>query len=193
MKILAATSNAHKIEEIQTILKPFGITLISPKDIGGIPDVIEDKDSFEGNAIKKATEIAEYANMTVLADDSGLEVEALNWQPGIYSARYSGENATDQKNVKKLLQNLLNTQNRQARFTCVIAVASPGKIAQTAKGHVYGSIAFEPRGAEGFGYDPVFIPDGYEKTFAQLGEKIKNSLSHRKNALKNALDANIIT
>ncbi|MCM8529218.1 MAG: RdgB/HAM1 family non-canonical purine NTP pyrophosphatase [Lentisphaeraceae bacterium] len=188
MKILAATNNKHKLEELKNILGPQGIEVISAAEAGGIPEVDEDKATFEGNALKKATETAKAKNMVVFADDSGLCVTALDDRPGVFSARYAGPNATDDDRMQKLLGELEGSEDRSAKFVCVIALASPDGPIGTARGECPGKITFEPTGSEGFGYDPLFIPDGYDKTFAELGEDIKNSLSHRGNALKKAIE-----
>lgn len=187
-EILAATNNAHKLEELRTILGQHGIKVLSAADAGGVPDVIEDADTFEGNASKKALETAQEKDMTVFADDSGLEVDALDGAPGIYSARYAGPNKTDKDRYEKLLSELKGVEDRTARFVCVIALASPEGVIGTTRGTVEGKIALAPSGEDGFGYDPVFIPSGYDKSFAELGEEIKNSMSHRGNALKKALE-----
>ncbi|MCH2205950.1 MAG: RdgB/HAM1 family non-canonical purine NTP pyrophosphatase [Lentisphaerales bacterium] len=187
MKILAATNNAHKLEELKTILRPHGVEVISAKEAGGVPEVVEDRDTFEGNAVKKALETAKAKNMIVFSDDSGLSVDALDGRPGVYSARYAGENATDTDRMNKLLGELKGKTSRKAKFVCVIALASPDGLIGTATGECHGSIGFEAKGNQGFGYDPLFIPDGYKETFAELGEDIKNSMSHRGNALKKAL------
>jgi XTP/dITP diphosphohydrolase len=188
MKILAATNNAHKLEELRTILGAHGIEVISAKEAGGVPDVTEDADTFEGNAAKKAIETAATKNMIVFADDSGLCVDALEGRPGIYSARYAGPGATDAERMAKLLGELEGQSDRSARFVCVIALASPQGLIGTARGECPGHIGDKARGEEGFGYDPVFIPNGYKKTFAELGEEVKNKLSHRGNALQKALE-----
>ncbi len=191
-KILVASGNLHKIREMQGILAPHGITLLSPQEAGGIPKVVEDGASFAENAIKKALETARATGRTVLADDSGLEVEALNGEPGIYSARYAGEGGNDGRNLQKLLQKLQNCDNRKARFVCVIAVATPDGLIGTAEGEIRGQITCSPAGSGGFGYDPVFIPDGFENTFAELSEDCKNQLSHRARALQAALQQGLL-
>ena len=180
MKLLAATGNKGKLDELKKILAGEGIEIISPDEVGGIPEVVEDKDTFEGNACKKALETAIAKNMTVFADDSGLEVEALNGEPGIYSARYAD---TNEARISKLLKNLKGESNRKANFTCVIALASPDGIIGTAEGKVFGTIAEEPYGNGGFGYDPVFIPEGFDKTFAEMDLAMKNKISHRSRAV----------
>ena len=183
-----ATGNKHKLEEMTAILAPHGIRLLSADDAGGMPEVIEDGMTFEANAIKKATVCARAWNRTVIADDSGLEVAALDNAPGVFSARYAGEGGNDGRNLKKLLNNLEGVTDRRARFVTVIALATPEGIVKTARGEVTGSMTTAPRGNGGFGYDPAFVPDGYQLTFAELPQETKNALSHRANALKNAIE-----
>ncbi len=192
-QIVAATGNAHKVEEIQAILAPLGIEVLSAKAVGGMPDVVEDGDTFAANAIKKAVEAARALGRPVLADDSGLEVFALGGEPGIYSARYAGEGGNDGRNVRKLLGRLDGQTDRAARFVCVIALASPAGLIGTAEGEVRGHIIHEPRGDGGFGYDPVFVPEGFTQTFAELPGEVKNRLSHRGNALQNAVASGLFT
>ena len=186
LQILAATTNKHKIQEFQTMLDASAdsgrVCIISPDTIKGFPDIVENGNSFEENARIKAGQAARYADMAAFADDSGLEVAALGGTPGIYSARYAGENATYAEKMAKLLDELKNVEDRRARFVCVIALAYRGDIVETFRGEVTGRIAYEPRGTEGFGYDPVFIPDGYDKTFGELGEDVKSRISHRARA-----------
>jgi XTP/dITP diphosphohydrolase len=186
-QIIAATGNAHKVEEMQAILAPLGIEVLSAKTAGGMPEVVEDGDTFAANAVKKAVETAQALQRTVLADDSGLEVFSLGGKPGIYSARYACEGGNDGRNVRKLLGKLDGSDDRAARFVCVIALASPDGLIGTSEGEVRGRIIHEPRGDHGFGYDPVFVPDGYEQTFAELPGEVKNQLSHRGNALQHAV------
>ena len=191
IRIVAATGNAHKVEEMQAILAPHGIQVLSAKEAGGMPDVVEDGDTFTANAIKKALETAQSLQCPVLADDSGLEVFALGGAPGIYSARYACEGGNDGRNVQKLLHELGDSDDRTARFVCVIALASPAGLIGTTEGEVRGRIIDSPRGDHGFGYDPVFVPDGYEGTFAELPSEVKNQLSHRVNALQNAVSSGL--
>jgi non-canonical purine NTP pyrophosphatase (RdgB/HAM1 family) len=186
-QLLIASNNQHKIKELKSILLPLNINVISPDEIGGIPEVEETGNTFEENASLKAIEIAKLKNIYVFADDSGLEVEALNWRPGIYSARYAGPKANDLDRINKLLGELGDKQTRKARFVCVIAISDPKGNVKTFRGEAYGQILFSPVGTSGFGYDPVFQPDGYDKTFAELQSEIKNSISHRANAMKKAL------
>jgi XTP/dITP diphosphohydrolase len=186
MKLLVATRNRHKLEEIRAIFKLPFLELVSVDELPGSPDVIEDADTFDANARKKATELARWSGFWTLADDSGLEVEALGGEPGVYSARYAGEPVDYGANNRKLLKNLENKTNRNARFRCVIALSDPGGQCRTVEGFCPGRIGFEARGGHGFGYDPIFIPDGFEKTFAEIGSEEKNSISHRGKALERA-------
>ena len=186
-EIVAATGNRHKLREIRRILEPHGITVLGSRDVGGIPTVEETCDTFVGNASKKAYEVACAIGRTVLADDSGLEVFALNGRPGVLSARYAGNQAPDAKNVAKLLAEMTDVKERKARFVCVIALAGPTGVAGTAEGEVRGRIIAQPRGSNGFGYDPVFVPAGYSVTFAELEADEKNRISHRSAALQAVL------
>ena len=188
MKIVAATNNKHKLVELKAILSQLGIEVLSAAEVGGIPDVVEDADTFVGNASKKATESAIHLGMPVLSDDSGLCVEALDGRPGVFSARYGGPGLDDKDRCHKLLDELKNCDNRWAYFACVIALADKnGALIGSSMGKCLGNISDEMRGEEGFGYDPLFIPNDYDQSFAELGEEIKNSLSHRKNALEKAI------
>ena len=186
MKFLAATNNKHKIEEFEGILGSLGIEFVKPSEIGGIPEADEVGSTFEENAAIKALEAAKFANLQAFADDSGLEVEALNNAPGIYSSRYAGNNDERIARVLKELKEIeekTGMVNRKARFVCVIAFASPEKVFASFRGEVYGKIIDAPRGDGGFGYDPVFIPDGYYRTFAEMPNTLKDSISHRAKAL----------
>lgn len=189
IKIFLATGNKHKIEEISNIFSEVeNIEILSIRDNIKIPEVIEDKETFEENSQKKAKEIAEFLNMTTIADDSGLCVDALGGAPGVYSARYSGEGTTEGNN-KKLIKNLENIENRKAKFVSVISLAKPNKEKNgeievfSFRGEVEGEIIDEARGSTGFGYDPHFFVKEYDKTLAELPE-MKNKISHRANALK---------
>ncbi len=181
-RLLIATNNQGKVREIKAILGGFYDDIVSLKDAGISLDVVEDGDSFEANAIKKAREAAEVAGCDALADDSGLCVDALDGAPGIYSARYAGEDATDEQNNEKLLKNLEGIQNRGARFVSVVALIAGDKVT-TARGEVCGVIAQAPSGNGGFGYDPLFYVPELRQTFAEIPAEIKNSLSHRARAL----------
>ncbi|ADO82889.1 XTP/dITP diphosphatase [Ilyobacter polytropus] len=183
MKIFLATGNEKKIKEIEKILEDFDVEILSIRDGIEIPEVIEDGDTFEVNSVKKALEIAEYLNMPSIADDSGLCVDALKGAPGVYSARYSGENATDETNNKKLVRELYGIENRKAKFVSVITFAKPTGETYSFRGEIEGEIIDEPRGKDGFGYDPYFYVKEYESTLAEIPE-IKNKISHRAKALE---------
>lgn len=183
MKSIIATRNAHKLEEIRAIFNFQGLEVCSALDFPDIPDTVEDRDTFEGNAIKKAQELCDATGLMTLADDSGLEVDALDGAPGVYSARYAGDSCDYAANNAKLLRELTGKENRRARFRTVIAFARPGKEPLTVEGKCDGIIIDELRGEHGFGYDPLFVPDGFEQTFAELPAETKNKISHRANAL----------
>ncbi|MGL4987716.1 MAG: XTP/dITP diphosphatase [Cetobacterium sp.] len=183
MKIFLATGNKKKIDEMSKILSDSTFEILSIKDGIDIPEVIEDGDTFEENSKKKALEIAKFTNMITISDDSGLCVEALNGEPGVYSARYAGENSDDDANNKKLIQNLNGIQNRNAKFVTVITLGKPNGEFYSFRGEVEGLIVDEARGKDGFGYDPHFYLPHYEKTFAEMPE-IKNQISHRAKALE---------
>lgn len=184
MKIFLATGNKHKIDEIKAIFKNVkDIEILSIKDGIEIPEVVEDGDTFEANSAKKALEIAKFTGMITIADDSGLCVDALNGEPGVYSARYSGEGATDASNNAKLIKNLQGIKNRKAHFVSVITLGKPDGRAYSFRGEVEGEIIDIPRGDTGFGYDPHFYVAEYGKTLAEMPE-MKNVISHRANALK---------
>ncbi len=193
MQIVAATGNAHKVVEMSSILAPYGIEILGAETRGGMPEVDEDGETFKENAIKKATTCARLWNCPVIADDSGLEVMALDGAPGVHSARYAGEGGNDGRNLRKLLANLEGVTDRRARFVTVVALALPDGTVRTAEGTVNGTIIHEARGTGGFGYDPAFVPDGYDKTFAELPAATKNALSHRANALKNAVEQGLFS
>jgi len=192
MRILAATGNLHKIKEFKSILQPLGIDFVSPVDLDRkIPEIEENGLSFEENSQIKALNTAVFTNMHTFADDSGLEVEALNNAPGIFSSRYADNDANRIARLLKELEQVEKTTgkvNRNARFVCVISFASTEKIIATFRGEVYGSILCKPQGVGGFGYDPVFCPNGFDKSFAELSPEEKDSISHRYNALKQAED-----
>lgn len=185
--IIVSSGNKHKIVEIKEILSDLPFNIVSKNEIGLEKlEVEEDKDTLEENALKKALEIAKRVEGIVIADDTGLFVDKLNGRPGVYSSRYSGENATYQDNNIKLLKELegVSLEERTAKFKTVIAIVDKDKSYKTVVGECKGKIGFEPAGENGFGYDPLFIIDGYNKTFAELGDEIKNKISHRANALK---------
>lgn len=183
MKTLVfATNNAHKLEEVRAILGN-DFQIASLKEIGCHDDIPETADTLEGNAMQKAQYIKDKFGMDCFADDTGLEVEALNNAPGVFSARYAGPEHDSEANMKKLLHEMEGKENRKARFRTVIALLLDGK-EYTFEGIVKGNIIEEKRGDSGFGYDPVFVPEGYDLTFAELGNNIKNKISHRAEAVK---------
>lgn len=183
-----ATHNVNKKRELEELLEPFKIKVKSPADMPNLPEIIEDGQSFAENAIKKVRLAAAHTGLTCLADDSGLQVKELGGQPGIYSARFAGDDCNDEANNRKLLDMMagLPAWQRQARFVCVVAICDPNGEVQTVKGVCPGHIALAAAGDQGFGYDPLFIPCGYTKTFAQLSAEEKNRISHRALALKKA-------
>lgn len=188
MDLVVATRNAHKLAEIREMLADAEIRVLDLDAFPDAPEVVEDRNTFDGNARKKAVELAVYTGHWALADDSGLEVDALNGAPGVYSARYAGEPADHAANNRKLLAALAGETNRRARFRCVIALASPDGACRTVAGTCEGHMADSFRGEKGFGYDPLFIPDGYAVTFAELSQSEKNGISHRGRALAAARD-----
>jgi XTP/dITP diphosphohydrolase len=181
-RLVIATNNQGKVREIKAIFGGSYDEILSLKEAGIILDVVEDGDTFEENAVKKAMQAFRITGCDTLADDSGLCVEALGGAPGIYSARYAGVNATDEDNNNKLLWEMRGQKNRKAKFVCVMALVSGGKVI-TAGGEVSGTIAHAPQGEGGFGYDPLFFSDEFGQTFGELPEGIKNSISHRSRAL----------
>jgi XTP/dITP diphosphohydrolase len=189
MRILLATTNEGKLREYQRLLAAVpGLELVTMASLEMRVDVDEDRDTFVGNARKKASEIAAVAGVPCLADDSGLEVDSLGGRPGVHSARYSGEGATDARNNEKLLEELSGVPDakRTARFRCAIVVVdASGRDLAASEGACEGQIGHEPRGSNGFGYDPLFIPDGYAQTMAELAPETKNQISHRAKAAAN--------
>jgi XTP/dITP diphosphohydrolase len=188
-KLLLATGNNHKRQELQELLSGLKIQIVTLDDIEPLPEVEEDGFTFEENAIKKASVNASLSGLITLADDSGLAVDELDGKPGVYSARFAGVDANDEKNNQKLLA-LLNDvpeEQRTARFKCVIAICSPEGKTATVEGSCEGRIAMKPSGHQGFGYDPLFIPQGWKKSFAMLSAEEKNLISHRGKALQKAL------
>ena len=187
MKLILATKNKGKVKEIREFFKGIKIELVSLNDFPEIEDIPETGSTFEENAWLKAKAVFDRLQICALADDSGLEVDYLNGRPGVYSARYSGENATDESNRKKLLHELANVaeHNRTARFICVM-VLYDGIKKNIFRGICEGTIIEEERGTDGFGYDPLFVPEGFDKTFAELDIETKNIISHRGKALLKA-------
>ncbi|RKU30841.1 non-canonical purine NTP pyrophosphatase, RdgB/HAM1 family [Candidatus Poribacteria bacterium] len=212
MKLVLATRNLGKVKELTAMLTEnqgssqenrnlIDMQVLSLQDFPDAPEIEEDKETYQENASKKASIIAEYTGYRALADDAGLEVEALGGAPGVHSKRWAGEDITDAVRVQKLLEALEGATNRKARFVAAIAIAEPAienkslgqKMAtvgniQVVVGKCEGYITYTPLGDGGFGYDPIFVPNGFEKTFAELGEVIKNRISHRSNALRQAIE-----
>lgn len=186
-ELFLASGNPHKIEELQQILEPLGIQLKSTQAFKEVPEVVEDQPDLKGNALKKARFWFEHTGLPSIADDTGLEVEVLDGAPGVYSARYAGENVSYQENVRKLLSELEGKKNRNAQFRTVIAYVT-GEEDYFFEGVCQGEILTEQKGSKGFGYDPVFQPIGYQKTFAELDSEEKNKISHRGKALEKFLD-----
>lgn len=181
MKIVFATHNKHKLDEVRKIVAD-KIELVSLEDIGFYEDIPETADTLEGNALLKANFIKDRFGLDCFADDTGLEVQALNNAPGVYSARYAGIAHDSEANMKKLLAELSGMENRKAHFRTVIALVL-GDVVYQFEGRVNGRITNDKRGTNGFGYDPVFVPDGYEQTFAEMGDAVKNKISHRAEAV----------
>ncbi|WHH60528.1 XTP/dITP diphosphatase [Petroclostridium sp. X23] len=185
MRIVVATKNKGKIKEIQHILKDLPVQVLSQDDLDIKTDVEETGSTFEENALIKAREIQKMCNEVTIADDSGLEVDYLNGAPGIYTARYAGEGATDIDKMNKLIKELdgVPLENRTARFVCAIAAVFPDGKKIVVRGECEGLIAFEPVGEKGFGYDPLFYLPQYQATMAQIEDELKNTISHRAKAL----------
>jgi XTP/dITP diphosphohydrolase len=184
--ILFASSNRHKTAEIQALLgENFIVSDLSSRD--GFQPPEENGDTFEANALIKAVAAAAHASGPVIADDSGLEVDALSGAPGIHTARFAGINATDRQNREKLIASLSGQPNRNARFVCVLALIKPGHPAKLFRGEIRGSIALTESGMGGFGYDPLFVPSGCSESFAELAPEMKNTLSHRAMAVQKLL------
>lgn len=186
-KLVLASRNKHKISEMQEILKGLGIEVLSALDFPGLEDVDEDQPTLEGNALKKARYVHKKTGLPSLSDDTGLEVNALDGAPGVYSARYAGENVTYQDNVMKLLAELDGVIQRSAQFRTVLALVD-GDTENTFEGICEGEILTEQKGERGFGYDPVFRPKGHEQTFAEINPEIKNEISHRGRAIQKFIE-----
>ncbi len=185
LTVIAATQNEHKLRELRNIMGKQGMKVISQKEAGlGDIDVVEDGETFEENSFKKANEIMKASGKIAVADDSGLAVEHLNGAPGVYSARYAGEHKNDDDNNNKLLKELEGVENRRAKFVSVVTMVYPDGKVIAARGECPGNILKAPRGNGGFGYDPLFVPDGLDKTFAEVTQEEKNSVSHRVKALE---------
>ena len=183
--LIVATRNEGKVKEIRELLHDLPLRTASLIEFPEIPEIVEDQLTFSGNAVKKAETVCSHAGEAALADDSGLEVDALEGRPGVYSARFAGKNSSDEENNRKLLKELENVpaEKRTARFRCVIALALPGEGTITVEGACEGWIGFSPQGREGFGYDPLFIHPSHGSTLAELSPQEKNEISHRGRAL----------
>ncbi len=186
MELVFATNNRDKIKEIQAMM-PAKITVVSLKDIGCFEDIPETMNTIEANAIQKATYVYENYGYDCFADDTGLEVKALNGEPGVFSARYAGEEKNPKKNMQKLLDNLGDETDRAAHFKTVIALYANNKLT-TYTGICKGEITHQKKGNKGFGYDPIFKPEGSETTFAEMTMSSKNKISHRAKAIKKLVD-----
>ena len=182
MKIVFATNNAHKLSEVSQALGE-AFTLVTPRECGITEDIPENEPTLEGNALAKARYIRSRTGLDCFADDTGLEVEALGGEPGVHSARYATDGHDDEANKRLLLQRLEGVRNRRARFRTAIALID-GDGEHLFEGVVYGDIAYEEHGADGFGYDPLFIPEGEQRTFAQMSAEEKNAISHRGRAVR---------
>ena len=186
MNLIFATHNLHKTAEIREIVKHH-FTILNLKDIGCLDEIPETADTLPGNALQKAQYVVDRYGFNCFADDTGLEIDALDGRPGVFSARYAGEGCSYQDNVDKALLELKGITNRRARFITVIALISEGQ-QYFFEGKIEGEIITAPRGNAGFGYDPIFRPDGYDKTFAEMGDLEKNQISHRAIAMNKLLD-----
>jgi XTP/dITP diphosphohydrolase len=187
MNIVLATRNRKKVEEMKRMFVGYKITFKPLDAFPGCPEVDEDGKTFQANAKKKALSAARYTGCPALADDSGLEVKALDRAPGVFSARYAGEHADDKRNLSKILREMrtvTNKKERKARFVCCIVFALPDGKCRTFTGYVNGIIAETPKGYNGFGYDPIFYPMGHDRTFAEMADFEKDALSHRGRAMK---------
>lgn len=184
LTVLLATRNRHKVRELRLLLKGSPLRFIPAGVFGDLPSVRESGSTFRANAVQKAVQTSRRTPLPVLAEDSGLKVKALGGRPGVRSARYAGPAQDGRANVEKLLRELraVPVSRRQARFVCVMAFAVRGRLIRTFEGACGGSLALRPAGRTGFGYDPVFIPHGHHKTMSQLGARVKNGLSHRRQA-----------
>ncbi|MCK7591820.1 non-canonical purine NTP diphosphatase [Subsaxibacter sp. CAU 1640] len=186
MKLVFATNNLNKLKEVQSLI-PNNIQLLSLSDIGCAEDIPETQDTIEGNAIQKAKYLKEHYGYDCFADDTGLEVEALNGEPGVYSARYAGEQRNADDNMNKLLAKLGNNENRRAHFKTVISLHLNGKL-HSFTGICKGEITLKKHGDKGFGYDPIFKADGFDKTFAEMSLEEKNKVGHRGKAVRQLID-----
>lgn len=183
-KFVIATNNPHKVVEFKKILNPLGIECVSLKEMGIVCDAEETGTTFAENAYIKARAVYELCKLPTVADDSGICVDALGGEPGVYSARYGGEGYDDEGRMFLLLKNMEQQENRTAHFTSSISCVLDEDTVLNAEGYIYGQLTREPRGTNGFGYDPIFLPDGYDLTTAEMEGEAKNAISHRGNALR---------
>jgi len=190
MNLLLATRNRNKVIEMQHALEGTGWQVVMLSDLGDLPDVEEDGVTFEENARKKAGAAARVSRLWTLAEDSGLEIDALAGEPGVRSARYAGEGACDVERIQKVLGQLVSVRDerRTARFRCLMCIVDPAGTETCFEGRCEGRIAKEARGTAGFGYDPIFIPEGYSSTFAELGLSVKGRISHRARAMHQVIE-----
>ena len=188
MKLIIASNNSHKITEIKQILSDRFESILSLREAGIDHETVEDGVTFMQNAEKKAVEIAEISGCAALADDSGICAHALDGAPGVYSARFSGVHGNDEDNNNLLLEKLRDKEDKGAHYTCAICLAYPDGRRLFAEGYMYGTITENRRGNRGFGYDPLFVPEGESRTVAEMTEEEKNAISHRANALKALLE-----
>ncbi len=186
MKLCFATNNAHKITEVQQLLGN-AFEIVSLQDIGCTEELPETQETLEGNARQKAEFVYQHYQVDCFADDTGLEIEALHGEPGVYSARYAGSQRSSQANMQKVLNNLEGIENRKAQFRTIISLILEGKF-HIFEGAVVGTIAQQPSGQQGFGYDPIFIPEGHEQSFAEMSLEEKNQISHRGRAVQKLVD-----
>ncbi|MBF0154142.1 MAG: XTP/dITP diphosphatase [Magnetococcales bacterium] len=191
LKVILATRNRKKVEEFQRVLEGTSLRLLDLREYPQAPEVVEDGATFTENAVKKALQIARFTGLPALADDSGLEVDALGKRPGVHSARYAGPDATDRQNLEKMLLELGDcpASARTARFVCVLAMADASGRTRIFAGVVEGRISSIPQGENGFGYDPVFVPEGESRTFAQMSSVEKDAMSHRGRAIASLVAA----
>ncbi len=182
-RLVLGTGNPGKVDELRALLSDLSIKLVPAHDLNDPPAVDEDADTLAGNAEKKARAFHEHTGLPALADDTGLEVAALDGRPGVHTARFAGPNCTPEDNKRKLLEVLDGVEDRRARFRTVVALVDSDGSARTFEGVCEGTITTEPRGDGGFGYDPLFLPEGYDQTFAEMSADAKNGISHRRKAL----------
>ena len=194
MKVFLATKNKGKIKDFEKLTEGMNLEVVTILDGIEIPDVVENGETFEENSIKKAREIAEYTNIVTISDDSGLCVDSLNGEPGVYSARYSGDNATDEENNQKLLEVMKNIkkEDRKAHFVSVVSIAFPKGETHSFRGEIEGEILFEKRGNNGFGHNPIFYSYELEKSFGEANDEERKSVSHRARAFRKLIASGLL-